>query len=127
SRMERTAAWLAIATPGRMRKSGMVAYAATGMIPISAFPPASRSAQREGIVYSTSKSLRSAFACGSCSKFHISGAVFRKLMAETRRRDIQDILPAEDLSVAFLGCHPERRVAAEEPALSLSKGPSAMR
>src|SRR5438067_13387304 len=50
SKIERTACLLAIATSGRIRKPGIVAYAAVGMIPISAEPSANIWAQFEGTV-----------------------------------------------------------------------------
>ena len=50
SRIERTGLFDAIATPGRIERSGIVAYAAAGMTPISAFPFRNSSAHRDGIV-----------------------------------------------------------------------------
>ena len=49
-RIDRTARRVAMATPGRIRRSGIVAYAAAGIIPISAVPSRKAAAQPEGSV-----------------------------------------------------------------------------
>jgi len=49
-RIDRTALREAIATPGKITRSGMVAYAAAGMMPISAVAALKAAAQAEGIV-----------------------------------------------------------------------------
>src|SRR5215510_14011199 len=50
SNMERTALFEAIATSGTIRRSGMLVYAAAGMMPMSADPSARARAQSEGMV-----------------------------------------------------------------------------
>src|SRR5438132_13251317 len=50
SRIDRTARREAIATPGKTRRSGITAYAAEGMMPISASPASRARAQAEGRV-----------------------------------------------------------------------------
>ena len=50
SRIERTAPLAAIATPGRIARSGIVVYANAGMMPMSADPARNAAAQVEGTV-----------------------------------------------------------------------------
>ena len=50
SRIDRTSFRAAIATSGTIKRSGVVAYAAAGMMPMSALPSARASAQADGMV-----------------------------------------------------------------------------
>src|SRR6185369_16167715 len=83
SRIERTGPFAEIETSGTITRSGIFAVVMTGTMPMSAVPSCNCAAQSEGSVYSTRKFCTSS-GVGSCSKSHISGAVFRNEIADIR-------------------------------------------